>query len=165
MTEFEILAEVSIGLVGFAGVVVALGRSELPSSTQKFHLTMLFANGVAALWGSLSPTIARLVLGEESSYIVLACAMYLPVFAVVNIYAFRIVFNFYAKSRSISLPLVYSVVFICTSSFIYMAAAMIAYPAQIAASMYTSISLLLFLGISHFYDLVKAIPWRGRDDA
>jgi hypothetical protein len=165
MTEFEILAEVSIGLVGFAGVVVALGRSELSSSTQNFHLTMLFANGVAALWGSLSPTIARLVLGAESSYIVLACAMYLPAFVVVNIYAFRVVFNFYAKSKAISLTLVYSVIFMCASSFTYMVAAMIAFPAQIAASMYISVSLLLFLGISHFYDLVKAIPWRGRDDA
>ena len=165
MTEFEILAEVSIGLIGFAGVVVALGRADLSRSAQKFHLTMLFANGVAALWGSLSPTIARLILGMESSYIALASLMYLPVFAFVNIYAHRIIFRFYSTSKDTSPLLAYAVAFIITSSFMYMAVALIAYPVQIAASMYTSISLLLFLGLSHFYDLVTAIPRGGRDDA
>ena len=99
MTEFEILAEISIGLIGFAGVVVALGRSALSRSTRKFHLIMLFANGAAALWGSLSPTLARLILGLESPYISLACIMYLPVFIFVNIYAWRVLFRFFPGLR------------------------------------------------------------------
>ena len=165
MTEFEILAEISIGLIGFAGVVVALGRSSLSSTARRFHLVMLFANGAAAMWGSISPTLAGLMLGPDSSYMVLACLMYLPTFIFVNIYAWRIIFRFYSMSEATPTAWTYTSFLISAVSLFYMLAAVIMYPSQISPSMYASISLLLFMGLSHFYSLVTAIPNDEQDAA
>ena len=46
---FEILAEIAIGLIGFAGVVVAIGKSKLDGPEQTVRLRLLFLNGVVAL--------------------------------------------------------------------------------------------------------------------
>ena len=165
MAEFEILAEISIGLIGFAGVVVALGRSALSRAAQRFHLVMLFANGAAAMWGSLSPTLAGLMLGLDSSYMVLACIMYLPTFIFVNIYAWRIILRFYSVSEATPTAWTYTSFLISVASLFYMSAAVIMYPSQIAPSLYASISLLLFMGLSHFFALVTAIPKEARDAA
>lgn len=165
MTEFEILAEISIGLIGFAGVVVALGRSALPREAQRFHLVMLFANGAAAMWGSLSPTLAGLMLGPNSAYMILACIMYLPTFVFVNIYAWRIILRFYSMSEATPTAWTYTSFLISIASLFYMSAAVTMYPSQIAPSLYASISLLLFMGLSHFYSLVTAIPKDVQDGA
>ncbi len=53
----ELYAEISIGLIGFAGVVAALGRSRLPAPTRRFRISALLLYGVVALAGSLLPIV------------------------------------------------------------------------------------------------------------
>ena len=53
----ELLAEISIGLIGFAGVVTALGRSKLAIQVRSFRTRALVLNSGTALFGSLLPLI------------------------------------------------------------------------------------------------------------
>jgi hypothetical protein len=57
LSTLELLAEISIGLIGFAGVVTALGRSKLATEVRYFRTIALLLNGGAALFGSLLPII------------------------------------------------------------------------------------------------------------
>ena len=56
-STLELFAEISIGLVGFAGVVTALGRSRLPAPTQRFRIRALLLYSIIALGGALLPII------------------------------------------------------------------------------------------------------------
>jgi len=76
--SFDVLAEISIALIGFAGVVVALGRSNLTSEALRFRLVLLFVNGATALWGGLTPAIASMFMLESTTIPSLAGMLYLP---------------------------------------------------------------------------------------
>ena len=53
----ETFAELSIGLIGFAGVVSALGKSRLHIETRSFRIKALLLYSVTALLGSLLPIV------------------------------------------------------------------------------------------------------------
>ena len=57
LSTLELLAEISIGLIGFAGVVTALGRSKLAIEIRSFRTRALLLNSGTALFGSLLPII------------------------------------------------------------------------------------------------------------
>ena len=57
LSPLELLAELSIGLVGFAGVVSALGSSRLTDATRTFRIQALLVNGVTSLTFSILPII------------------------------------------------------------------------------------------------------------
>ena len=80
LDTLELLAEISIGLIGFAGVVTALGRSKLTIEIRAFRTRALLMNSALALFGSLLPVILfGTALSEStvwiSSSITLAIAM------------------------------------------------------------------------------------------
>ncbi len=56
-TTLELFAEISIGLVGFAGVVSALGRSRLPAPIRSFRISALLLYSITTLGGSLLPIV------------------------------------------------------------------------------------------------------------
>ena len=56
-SAFENVAAMSIAIIGFAGIVAALGRTRLNPKEARFRLVMLFVNGGTALWGCLTPTV------------------------------------------------------------------------------------------------------------
>ena len=53
----ETFAELSIGLIGFAGVVSALGKSRLHIETRSFRIMALLLYSVTALLGSVLPIV------------------------------------------------------------------------------------------------------------
>ena len=52
---FELLAELSIGLLGFTGVVSALGRSRLTAEVRAFRVGALVSYSSTSLLGSILP--------------------------------------------------------------------------------------------------------------
>jgi len=58
-TTLETLAELSIGLIGFAGVVSALGNSRLHIEVRAFRIRALPFYSAIALLGSLLPVVAN----------------------------------------------------------------------------------------------------------
>ena len=56
-STLELFAELSIGLLGFAGVVSALGRSRLSAETRTFRIGALLINSVTALIFSILPIL------------------------------------------------------------------------------------------------------------
>ena len=57
LPTLELLAEISIGLIGFAGVVSALGRSTLQTEVRMFRTKALLFNSGNALLSSLIPLV------------------------------------------------------------------------------------------------------------
>ena len=56
-STLELFAELSIGLVGFAGVISVLGRSRLSPETRSFRIGALLLNSVTALVFSILPLL------------------------------------------------------------------------------------------------------------
>ena len=56
-SSLELFAELAIGLIGFAGVVSALGRSRLSVETVSFRFRALLTNGITALVFSILPLV------------------------------------------------------------------------------------------------------------
>jgi hypothetical protein len=56
-STLELFAELAIGLVGFAGVVSALGHSRLSAGTRSFRIGALLINSVTALTFSILPML------------------------------------------------------------------------------------------------------------
>jgi hypothetical protein len=57
VSALELVAEISIGLIGFAGVVATFARSRMPPAVRSFRVTALMLNGATALIGSLLPIV------------------------------------------------------------------------------------------------------------
>jgi hypothetical protein len=57
ISTLGLVAELSIGLIGFAGVVATLARSRMPPAVRSFRITALMLNGTTALIGSLVPIV------------------------------------------------------------------------------------------------------------
>ncbi len=154
--SFEVLAELSIALVGFAGVVVVLGRSSLPGAARRFRLVLLFANGSTALWGALTPSLSALLVQGEPSWR-LAGMLYLPLVLAINGYAWRNFFLFQRDGQR--LPMVFYVATpLIVGSLLYLAGSLLLLPSQIPAAQFLSVVLLLFLGLYHFFILTTSIP-------
>jgi hypothetical protein len=56
-STLETFAQLSIGLIGFAGVVSALGKSRLHIETRSFRIKALLLYSVTALLGSVLPMV------------------------------------------------------------------------------------------------------------
>ena len=79
--DLETLAQLSVGLIGFAGVVSALSKSRLHVNTRTFRIRALLLYSTAALFGSLLPIVlasfdlsSTMVWVASSSVLTLALA-------------------------------------------------------------------------------------------
>lgn len=57
MGDLETFAQLSVALIGFAGVVSALGKSQLHIDARAFRIRALLLYSAAALFGSLLPIV------------------------------------------------------------------------------------------------------------
>ena len=148
--SFSVLAEISIALIGFAGVVVALGRSKLAKAEQEFRLRLLFVNGATSLWGGLTPTVASLVIPNHQW--LLSGLLFAPVLLTVNIYAW---FNFFRLIRARSImPIVFYVVTpFSLVALLWLLYGMLFDRGQIPGAQFIASTLVLFLGVYHFFVL------------
>ena len=154
--SFEFLAEVSIALVGFAGVVVALARAKLHYLALRLRLTLLFINGSTALWGSLTPTISSISTPETNTQIFIAGLMYMPVLMAVNVYAW-VQFATLIRNNEIVPRTFYILTPFIVASLIYLVVSLVALPNHIQLAHFISIVIMLFLGLYHFYILTTSI--------
>lgn len=148
---FEILAEIAIGMIGFAGVVVAIGKTKLDGAEQTVRLRLLFLNGVVALWGGLSPSIAVYAFGPDSWRI--SGSLFLLAFCAIIVYAHHLTFRRYSTELRAGHLISKSIAVLLILEFAYLSTALIFFPAQIASAQYLGVLLLLFLGLYHFFAL------------
>ena len=150
--SFQILAEISVGLIGFSGVVVALGYSKLSGQEQSLRLNLLFLSGATALWGGLTPTLAGFM--SHGGGWVLSGVLFIPVLLGVNIYAWR---NLYRLTRAGGLSTLPAIFYVVTPLTVF-APLWVLYSLflehkQIAAAQFFATTVILFLGVYHFYVL------------
>jgi hypothetical protein len=73
ISALALIAEISIGLIGFAGIVAVLARSRMPAAVRSFRLTALMMNGAIALFGSLVPiVILKYDVSQASLWVIAA---------------------------------------------------------------------------------------------
>ena len=152
----ELFAEISIGLVGFTGVVSALGRSRLPPAIRSFRILALLLYSVVALGGSLLPIVLlNHGLSTMTTWLVSAVSLVVAqiaimVWAAVAVapllrdgllpnYIARVVFTIFGV---VVLYLLYGIVFDRSS---------------LAGIYLVGISVSLALGVFHFVVLVQSV--------
>jgi len=164
LSVLDVFAEVSIGLLGFAGVVSALGWSRLPPSTKTFRVLALLLYGVASLAGSLFPLIlSRFNLEIDSVWMVSAASLLgiqIGIFFYLTTLIWRLVQN---EELSSSLALVVSGMSILAMVFV---AYGILFAEPLLPAIYVvGVSASLSLGVFHFFKLVISIQSDGHDNS
>ena len=155
-TALELFAEISIGLLGFAGVVSALGRSRLPPPTRTFRITALLLYSVVALGGPLLPIVLfnhglSAMSVWLSSAIVLASAQ-----AVVMAWGVRATQQL-VRDDQLSASLAQVVFTIFIAAVLYLLYGIFFDRASLAAIYLVGVSFSLGLGVFHFVVLVVSI--------
>lgn len=155
-SALELFAEISIGLVGFAGVVSALGHSRLPPAIRSFRISALLLYSVVALGGSLLPIV---LLKHEVS------TMSAWLFSAVALAAAQVAILVWAAiavaplMRDDLLPsLIARVVFtILGAATLYLLYGILFDRSLLAAIYLAGIFVTLGLGVFHFVVLVQSI--------
>ncbi len=152
-TALELFAEISIGLVGFAGVVSALGRSRLPPAIRSFRISALLLYSITALGGSLLP-IVLLNHGMSATSVWLSSAVVLvSAQAATMAWAARAI-RTRVRDDQLS-PRV--VITIFTAAVLYVLYGIFFDRTSLAAIYLVGISFSLGLGVFHFFVLVVSI--------
>ncbi len=152
-TALELFAEISIGLVGFAGVVSALGRSRLPPAIRSFRISALLLYSMTALGGSLLP-IVLLNHGISAMSVWLSSAVVLvSAQAATMAWAARAI-RTRVRDDQLS-PRV--VITIFTAVILYVLYGIFFDRTSLAAIYLVGISFSLGLGVLHFFVLVVSI--------
>jgi hypothetical protein len=162
-STLELLAEISIGLVGFAGVVTALGRSRLPPPMRRFRIRALLLYGIVALGGALLPVILF-------DYRISAASVWLSS-AVVLVCAQLAMITWAAKTipplvRAGQLPtsLAFVVVALLLVVVLYLLHGILFARASLSAIYSVGIFFILGLGVFHFFNLVVSIPFGDAEE-
>ena len=163
-STLELFAEISIGLVGFAGVVTALGRSRLPPSTRRFRIRALLLYGIIALGAALLPVILF-------DYGISAMSVWVSS-AVVLIFAQLAMLVWAAKTipplvREGRLPaslarLVTAFLFV---AILYLAYGIVFARPSLSAIYAVGVFSSFGLGVFHFFNLVISIPFGDEDES
>ncbi len=152
-TALELFAEISIGLVGFAGVVSALGRSRLPPAIRSFRISALLLYSVTALGGSLLP-IVLLNHGMSATSVWLSSAVvFVSAQSATMAWAARAI-RPHVRDDQLS-PRV--VIAIFTAAVLYLLYGIFFDRTSLAAIYLVGISFSLGLGVLHFFVLVVSI--------
>ena len=152
----ELFAEISIGLLGFAGVVAALGRSRLPPSTRRFRVTALLLYSVVALGGSVLP-IVLLNHGVSATSVWLSSAITLAS-AQVAVMAWGVrATRPLVRDDQLSASLTGVIFTIFISALLYLLYGILVDRTSLAAIYLVALSYSLSLGVFHFVVLVVSI--------
>ena len=162
-SALELFAEISIGLIGFAGVVTALGRSRLPLPTRSFRIWALLLYSIVALGGSLFPIVL-------SNYGLNASSVWLTS-SIVLVTAQLTMLAWAAKTipplvRDGHLPTALAGVVFALYMLValYLVYGILFARASLSAIYLVGIFFGLCLGVFHFFHLVISVPMGDRDD-
>ncbi len=155
-SALELIAEISIGLIGFAGIVAVLSRSRLPPAVRSFRITALMMNGVLALIGALLPIIfLKYAVSPQVAWIAAAGVLVL-MWSVVVLWAARVTASLIRNSE-IPRNLTYVVLTLAAFVWLYLLYGTLfnveALPAIYLVVLVSSIVLSLF----HFVMLVLSV--------
>ena len=154
----DVLAEIFIALVGFSGVVIALGRSKIPEEAREFRIKALLFSGSVGLGGALLPG----VLIEFTSDIWRFCAAALAIFMVINlIWALRRLVPM--KRQGLAPPMTFWLVTIVTLSLICGLVVSVILPSILppTSAYVAALAWHVYLAMNHFARLILAVRWES----
>ena len=152
-SSFEVLAEISFALIGFSGVVVALSHSKLSGTEQAIRLRLLFLSGATALWGGLTPIIGAL-FSDDIGWLI-SGLLFAPALLTVNGFAWLRLYRLVRDEGVRLMPkLFYVVTPITVFMNLWLLYTLFFATAQIPAAQFSASTLVLLLGLYHFFVLV-----------
>jgi hypothetical protein len=151
-----IFLEVSVAVLGFAGVTVALGRRYSRASWEGFRLSTLAVSGVGAIVGSMCPIVLSVVTTrywEYSALVLLAFLTYGLISGVRKLHS--------ATGNFVNDWISGLVVIVNTGAIVAIVLSILMAREFLEASYLLSVAFLLLLAIRHFVALILVT---GLDD-
>ena len=162
-TALELFAEISIGLVGFAGVVSALGRSRLPPTIRAFRISALLLYSVMALGGSMLPIVLlNHGMTEATAWLTSAIALASAQLATAA-WALKTIPRLLRDDQSLA-PFARVVTPIFFLAILYLLYGIFFDRASLSAIYLVGIFCSLGLGVFHFFMLVVSISSRDHQE-
>ena len=156
LSILETFAELSIGLIGFAGVVSALGKSRLHVGVRSFRIRALLFYSALALFGSILPIVLGgfelelvTVLSFSTSAVILA-------FIGIFIWFVRIVRPLTAEGH-LPIALVRGLGAIAVLVILLLFTGLLFYRSSLHSIYMVGLSWILAMGVFHFCMLVLSI--------
>ena len=154
----ETYAELSIGLIGFAGVVSALGKSRLNAEIRAFRVISLLRYSATSLFGSLFPVVlGSYDFNENTVWFVSTLGLSLAFVAVIIWgYWFNIAIM---KSERFLWILARIIRVVLIAVLAYLMYGLVFSPHTLDAIYLVGLSTMLGLGVFHFCMLVASIQF------
>jgi hypothetical protein len=154
----ELFAELSIGLLGFTGVVSALGKSRLTTELRAFRVSALLRFGSTSLVASILPIVlGSYGLMEQTVWFVSSLVL---VSAIAGISVWGFISNSRLLTSTMQLRVLASLVFtIVLGISAYLIYGLIYLPENMASIYLVSLTTMLGLGVYHFCMLVASIQY------
>ena len=155
---FELLAELSIGLLGFTGVVSALGRSRLTAEVRAFRVGALVSYSSTSLLGSILPIVLVNQSLEEKTVWFVSSLIFVAAILGIAVWAFIFKAKLLASTRLLKTLafLVFSIVIAVSSYLIY---GLIFLPDSLGSIYLVALATIFGLGVYHFCMLVSSIKF------
>ena len=160
METLELLAELSVGLLGFSGVVSALGRSKLDVKIREFRVMALLGYSSTALIAALVPLlIANYNVATNVLWMVSGLFLFvlMPVFPVVTVAKYSSTLNSDPFLRRVGPPIVI-VLFLV---WLYLGYGILVGHEMLGAIYTLGVTYLLVMAVFHFCMLVSSVRFEG----
>jgi hypothetical protein len=151
----ELLAELSIGLLGFSGVVSALGKSKLDIEVREFRVTALLTYSATAFVASLTPLLlASYNIATDALWMVAAALLLIvmPIGPVVTASKYVAILRGDPFLRRIGPPIMILLLIV----WLYLAYVLFFGQEMLRATYTLGVMYLLTMGVFHFCMLRKA---------
>ena len=158
METLSLFAELAIGLLGFSGVVSALGRSKLPVAVREFRVVALLVYSAMTCLASLLPIVLMSYQFELSlTWMMSGTALMVLLLFVPLITALRFtsVLSTDTSLRVIRVP----VYVLLVTVWVYLGYGLLFNLENLQAIYLVGVSYLLAMGIFHFCMLVSSIQF------
>jgi hypothetical protein len=157
-TTLELFAELSIGLLGFTGVVSALGRSSLSTEVRTFRISALLRFSSTSLLGAILPIVlASYSLKEGTVWFASSLVLVAAIFSIVF-------WGFVSNAKLLTSTKLLKVLAFLVASIILTVTAYLLYglvlrPDNLGSIYLVALSTMFGLGVYHFCMLVASIQF------
>ena len=152
----ELFAELSIGLVGFAGVVSALGKSQLHIGVRMFRIRALLLYSATSLFASIFP-IVSFSFGIENTSVLMAATILMILGFIGILFWFGRTARPLTDAGHLPVALARSLGALGVVVILLLCSGLLLFPSQLSSNYLVGLSWILMMGVFHFCMLVLSI--------
>lgn len=157
-TTLELFAELSIGLLGFTGVVSALGKSRLTAEVRAFRVGALLRFSSASLLGSILPIVLASYSLEIQTVWFVSSLVLISAIVGLSVWGFISNAQLLASTKLLKM-LGLLVLSIILSTGAYLVYGIVRLPDNLGSVYLVALTTIFGLGVYHFCMLVSSIQF------